>query len=145
MWPLLVAVHLMANVVWIGSIASVGWLTRRAADPQLSDTERKTLADTAYQLLYVRAAAPAFAVSFFAGVARLAQDPKGFFSLHWFHGKLFFALIVIGLHHVVGAKAKKASAGSRQGLESSAILTGALLASTFLTIVFTVMKGSLVP
>ena len=94
---------------------------------------------------YRRAAAPAFAISFFAGVARVAQDPKAFFSLHWFHGKLFFGLVVIALHHVIGAKAKKAATGSSQGIESSATLTGALLAATFLTVVFAVMKGSLVP
>lgn len=145
MWGLLVATHVMANVVWIGAIASVGWLVRRAADPSLGETERKTLGQAAYRLLYQRAAAPAFAASFLLGVARLLESPKGYFSQHWFHGKLFFALVVIGLHHVVGAKAKKADGGSSQGLESSAILTGALLAATFLTVVFAVMKSSLVP
>ncbi len=143
MWLLLVAVHVMANVVWIGSISSVGWVTRRSA--QLDEAAGKALATTAYHLLYRRAATPAFAISFFAGVARVAQDPKAFFSLHWFHGKLFFALVVIALHHVIGAKAKKAATGSSQGIESSATLTGALLAATFLTVVFVVMKGSLVP
>ena len=29
----------------------------------------------------------------------------------WFHAKLLFALIVIGLHHVIGARAKKMAAG----------------------------------
>jgi protoporphyrinogen IX oxidase len=143
MWVLLVAVHIMANVVWIGAISSVGWVTRRSA--QLDEVAGKALATTAYHLLYKRAAAPAFAISFFAGVTRVAQDPKAYFSFHWFHGKLFFALLVIALHHVIGAKAKKAAAGSSQGVESSATLTGALLAATFLTVVFAVMKASLVP
>jgi putative membrane protein len=140
---LLVAIHVMANLVWIGSIASVGWLTRRSLG--LPEAERKTVAHLAYDLLYRRAAAPAFGLSFFAAVARLAMDPKGYFSQHWFHGKLLFALVVIGLHHVIGAKAKKAASGSMQGLESSAILTGGLLAATFLTVVFAVLKSTLVP
>jgi len=145
MLGLLVAVHVMANVVWIGAIASVGWLVRRSAEPSLSDGERKTLAQAAYQLLYRRAAMPAFVVSFLAAVARVGVDPKAYFSQHWFHGKLLFGLVVIALHHVVGAKAKKADSGSRQGLESSAILTGALLAAAFLTVVFATLKSSLVP
>jgi protoporphyrinogen IX oxidase len=139
---LLVAVHVMANVVWIGAIASVGWLTRHAA--ALAEPEGRPIARAAYELLYLRAAVPAFIVSFLAGVGRLAADPKTYFSLHWFHGKLFFALAVIGVHHVLGARAKKAAGGSMQGAESSAILTGALLVATFLVIVFAVFKGSLV-
>ena len=144
MWLFLVAVHVMANVVWIGAIVSVGWLTRRSADPALGSAESKALADAAYHILYTRAAVPAFVVSFVAGVSRVAQDPKGYFSLHWFHGKLLFALVVIGLHHVLGAKAKKAAGGSMQGKDTSATLTGALLAASFLTVVFAVMKASLV-
>ena len=145
MLGLLVAVHVMANVVWIGAIASVGWLVRRASDASLADSERKTLAQAAYQLLYKRAAMPAFVVSFLAALARVGVDPKSYFSQHWFHGKLLFGLVVIALHHVIGAKAKKADSGSMQGSESSAILTGALLAAAFLTVVFAVMKTSLVP
>lgn len=140
---LLVAIHVMANLVWIGAIASVGWLVRRAA--AVEGAERKALADAAYRVLYQRAAMPAFVVSFLAAVARLGMDPKAYFSQHWFHGKALFALIVIALHHVVGAQAKKAAAGSSQPAESSAILTGALLAAAFLTVVFAVMKTSLVP
>lgn len=143
MLTLLVAVHVMANVVWIGAIASVGWLTRHAAS--LAEAEAKAIASAAYRLLYLRVAVPAFAVSFLAGVGRVAADPKTYFSFHWFHGKLLFALVVIALHHVLGARAKKAAGGSMQGVESSAILTGALLVATFLAIVFAVFKGSLVP
>ena len=142
MLSLLVAVHVMANVGWIGAIASVGWLTRHAAG--LAEPEGRPVARAAYELLYLRAAVPAFVLSFLAGVGRLAADPKTYFTLHWFHGKLFFALAVIGVHHVLGARAKKAAGGSMQGAESSAILTGALLVATFLVIVFAVLKGSLV-
>ncbi len=145
MLTLLVAIHMMANVLWIGAIASVGWLTRHAAT--LDEPQRAPVARAAYEILYRRAAVPAFVVSFLSAVARVAQDPKVYFSLHWFHAKLFFALVVIGLHHVLGARAKKAAGapgGSMQGVESSAILTGALLAASFLAIAFAVFKGSLV-
>ena len=42
---------------------------------------------------------PAFIVSFLAGGIRTAMDLKGYFvQHHWMHGKLLFALIVIGIH-----------------------------------------------
>ncbi len=144
---LLVAIHVMANLVWIGAIASVGWLTARAG--ALGPSERTVVGQLAYNLLYKRAAVPAFLVSFFSAVARLSMDPKSYFSFHWFHGKLAAALVVIALHHVIGAKARgcanPVASSSMQGEGSSAILTGALLATTFVTVVFAVLKSALVP
>src|SRR5580692_10336888 len=112
---LIVALHVMSNLVWIGSIASVGWLTA-AASRQEDPVVRKVVAELGYRL-YKRAAVPAFLLSFAFGLARLLMDPKTYMRLHWFHGKLTFALAVIALHHVIGAKARKTSAGSMQSGE----------------------------
>ena len=64
----LVVLHVMANLVWIGTIASVGWLTSAAA--KADDKSAATLARN----LYVRAAVPAFLASFLFGGARLLID-----------------------------------------------------------------------
>lgn len=147
---LLLALHVMANCVWIGSIASVGWLIAAAA--KAGDASSAVLA----RGLYRTVATPAFLASFLAGLLRLLLDPKYYMTLHWFHGKLTFALIVIALHHVIGARAKKAAAGagsgeaqkpsgSMQAGKSGGILAGALLAFAFLTVVFVIFKQALVP
>jgi putative membrane protein len=115
---LIVALHVMSNLVWIGSIASVGWLTA-AASRQEDPVVRKVVAELGYRL-YKRAAVPAFLASF--------------------HGKLTFALAVIALHHIIGAKARKTAAGSRQSGENSAILVGALLVGAFASVVFALFK-----
>jgi protoporphyrinogen IX oxidase len=138
---LLLVLHVFANMVWIGSIAAVGWLTVAASK---QDGDSATLAATAVQL-YRRAATPAFVVSFFAGMGRLLGDPEAYMRLHWMHGKLAAALAVIALHHVIGGRAKKTASGSRQAGRSSAILTGATLACAFVTVTFAVLKGQLVP
>ena len=109
---LLVALHVMSNLVWIGTIASVGWLISAAAGQ--ADPARGRLVAESALALYRRAAVPAFIASFTFGVLRLAVDPAAYMQLHWFHGKLTFALGVIALHHVIGAKAKRAAAGSMQ-------------------------------
>jgi len=139
---LLVALHVMSNLVWIGTIASVGWITAAAASQ--ADPARAKAAGEVALALYKRAAVPAFVASFVFGVARLALDPGTYMQLHWFHGKLTFALAVIGLHHVIGARAKKVAAGSMQAGSSSAILVGALLACAFGSVVFVVFKTQLV-
>jgi putative membrane protein len=104
--PLLVFVHVAANVVWIGSILSVAMiLGSPLADPKT----RGMLAVEVYRKLAV----PAFVLSFLAGVSRLAMDTGYYFvATKFMHGKLFLALVVIGLHHAIGGRAKKLASGA---------------------------------
>ncbi len=140
---LLVVIHVMANLVWIGSITSVGLLT--AAATKLSDANQATAAAGLARGLYLRVATPAFLISFVFGASRLLLDPSYYMHLHWFHGKLTAVLAVIALHHVIGSKAKKTAAGSMQAGRSGGILVGALLASAFLSVACVLLKQSLVP
>jgi putative membrane protein len=104
---LLVAAHVLANVVWIGALLSVATLTSRApfvADP----SDVGALA----RRVYWRLAVPAFLVSFGAGVGRIALAPQAYAHLPWMHVKLGLALVVIVLHHVIGARARKVAGGN---------------------------------
>lgn len=113
--PLLVFLHVAANVVWIGSILSVAViLNSPAADSKM----RGALGAEVYRKLAV----PAFVLSFVAGVSRLAMDTGYYFSATKFmHGKLFLALVVIGLHHAIGGRAKKLASGTTS--DSGGVLT----------------------
>lgn len=137
---LFLALHVMANLVWIGSIASVGWLVGAAS--KAGDRSSAVLA----RGLYLRVATPAFLVSFFCGLVKVVLVPSYYMHLHWFHAKLGVALVVIALHHVLGARSKRVAASeSMQGGRSGGILAGALLAFAFLTVVFVIFKQTLVP
>jgi putative membrane protein len=136
---LIVALHVMANLVWIGSIASVGLLTAAASKADNQDAGKLALN------LYLRVAVPAFLASFLFGLTRLLLAPAYYMHLHWFHGKLTAVIVVIALHHVIGAKAKKVAAGSMQAGRSGGILVGALLAAAFLSVACVVLKQLLVP
>ena len=140
---LLLSLHVMANLVWIGSISCVGWLLA-AASKEPDPVRAKTTAELALGI-YRRAAVPGFVLSFVFGVSQLALNAPYYMKAHWFHGKLTAALIVIALHHVIGAKAKRAASGGVQAGGSGAILTAALLASAFGAVVFVVYKTTLVP
>jgi putative membrane protein len=135
----LVVLHVTANLIWIGTIASVGWLV--AAASKAGNESAGILARN----LYLRAAVPAFLASFLFGTSRLLLEPAYYMHLHWFHAKLTAVVVVIGLHHVIGAKSKKVAAGSMQAGRTGGILAGALLAAAFLSVACVLYKQSLVP
>ncbi|MEO7114143.1 MAG: CopD family protein [Polyangiaceae bacterium] len=147
---LLVTIHVIANLIWIGSIVSVGVLLSTATP------ENAQSYGLAARKIYLSIATPAFGISFLFGIARLSMSASTYMHLHWFHAKLTFALAVIALHHVIGAKAKRAAESqmtsskndaprSMHSSKSSAILTSALIACASLAVVFVVFQSQLVP
>jgi putative membrane protein len=131
---LLVSLHVTANVVWIGAILAVGRTLRASGfDPKQSGS----LALGIYKGL----AMPAFVVSFVAGALRLALSPGYYFeATHFMHAKLLFALIVIALHHVVGARAKKAANGATTEKAGSPGLDLALVVAAACAVFLAIMK-----
>jgi putative membrane protein len=121
-WPslpvALVAAHVLANVVWIGALLAVALLTSRArfmADP----AEVGALARRVHRQLAI----PAFLASFAAGLARIGLAPQVYAHLHWMHAKLTFAVAVIVLHHVIGARARRVAKGEIDAGRGVAVLS----------------------
>jgi putative membrane protein len=105
----LVWLHVIGNLFWIGAVAAAGLLL------VVEHGERVPRAELAL-ILHRRLAMPAFVLSFVAGTARLALEPRYYFvEHHWMHGKLVFALAAIALHHVLGARARKIARGAPVG------------------------------
>jgi putative membrane protein len=128
----LVAIHVTANVVWIGALLAVALLAARgpfSADP----AEVGTLA----RRLYVTLAVPGFAGSFAAGLARILLEPRVYAHMPWMHAKLTFALVVIVLHHVIGARVRRLAGG--RGDAGRAM--GALAVATFVFAAGAVLLG----
>jgi putative membrane protein len=130
----LIWLHVSGNIVWIGSILAVGAvLTGKVGDP-------KTRGETALAL-YRRLAVPAFVLSFVFGALRLFMDTKLYFvQTHWMHGKLPFALAVIALHHVIGARAKRLALGSVQDAGPAGILSVVLAVAAVVAAAFAIFK-----
>jgi len=134
MGPILVFIHVTANVIWIGSILAVAvTLASNSGDA----TTRGRIAVELYRKL----STPAFIVSFVAGATRLALDTGYYFSATKFmHGKLTFALAVIALHHVIGARAKRMAAGEASSAGNVGVLGIALFACAVAAVFFVVVK-----
>jgi protoporphyrinogen IX oxidase len=127
--------HVMGNIVWIGAILAVG-LAITAVN--VGDESTRGKLATA---IYLRLAAPAFVVSFACGAIRLALHARFYLvEHHWMHGKLSFGLAAIALHHVIGARAKRLARGNVQGAGPTAILTGLLAVSAAAAAFFAIFK-----
>src|SRR5688572_19036866 len=134
LYQLLVAFHVAANLVWIGAILSVSVaLVSRAADGRAG-------AQIAYEL-YRKLAVPAFVVSFVCALTRLMLSLELYFvETKYMHGKLLFAVIVIALHHVIGARAKAMSTGRRSSPGPVGVLALLLLVSAVAATLFVILK-----
>lgn len=98
----LIWLHVSGNLVWIGSILAVGAvMNARGVE------DSRVRGRIAYDI-YRRLAVPGFVIAFVCGAIRLGLDAKHYLrDSHWMHGKLLLALVVIALHHVIGARAKR--------------------------------------
>jgi len=128
-----VALHVVANVVWIGSILTVALLV------YMGETK-------AARAAYLRLSTPGFIASFVFGLARVGLEPSYYLHLHWFHAKLTAAIVVIALHHVIGAKTRpRESAGSMQAAKSGAILGVGLFVFVLAVVVLVTFRTALLP
>jgi protoporphyrinogen IX oxidase len=118
---LLVLLHVIANLVWIGSIAAVALvLSGGRGDSKLRGEIGLDL--------YRKLAVPAFVASFAAGLIRLLLDTQLYLVVtKYMHPKLTLALVVIALHHVIGARAKRMAAGTKTEPGPVAVLAAVLV------------------
>lgn len=105
-YPSLVALHVIADMVWIGSILSVGLIL--SAHGVASPRERAKIALAPYRCLAV----PAFVLSLVTGITCLVLDPtRSLLKIPSMHLKLTLAFGVILIHHWVGISARKTVSG----------------------------------
>ena len=130
----LVPAHIVANLLWIGSIVSVGLLLAKGP----GDAKARGAAG---RLVYRTLAVPAFALSFLFGLVQLAQDTTFYLkTTHFMHAKLTLAFVVIALHHVIGARARKMEDGSVADAGPAWVLSLLLLAASAGAAVVAVLK-----
>jgi protoporphyrinogen IX oxidase len=133
-FQLLVAFHVAANLVWIGSIMSVAVaLVSRAG-------EGRVAAQIAYEV-YRKLAIPAFVISFITALTRLLASIDLYFDeTKYMHGKLLFAALAIGLHHVIGARAKAVATGRSSAPGPVGVYAVLLLICAVAATLFVILK-----
>ncbi|HEU4412667.1 MAG TPA: hypothetical protein VFS43_45910 [Polyangiaceae bacterium] len=129
------ALHVASNLVWIGSLLAVGLLLARGPG---SVAERGAAAAAVYRGLAV----PAFVASFVLGLLQLGLRPAYYLKeTHFMHAKLLLALIVIALHHVLGARARRAAAsGAAADVGPAGALTAGIGVCALLAVLVVELK-----
>ena len=123
-YRLLVAIHVFADMLWVGSIVAVGALI--AAKDSMVLVSRAGDA----RWIYRRLAAPAFVVAFVTGIACIFADPTHtVMKIPSMHVKLTLAAGVIALHHWIGASSRRIASGDRKTPMSSLPLVLLVLAA----------------
>ena len=132
----LLAVHVLANIVWIGALLAVALVGSRA--PFMAD-----MAEVAgiARRVHLQLAVPAFVTSFVAGGARFVLYFNVYRHLPWMHAKLTFALVVIVLHHVIGARVRRVAQGSPEAGRGLPALAWATFACASVTVLFAIFKS----
>lgn len=131
---LIITAHVIGDLLWIGSICATALiLGDSTSDPK----ERGRLG----YLVYQRLANPGFILAFVAGVTQLVMKTQYYFvATKFMHAKLLFALIVIGLHHVIGARAKRMAQGKVTDPGPAPAMGWGVLVLAAVTAAFAVLK-----
>jgi protoporphyrinogen IX oxidase len=97
---LLLVLHMAGNLLWIGSIVALAVTLSTSGQGEA----RRGVA----LAIYRRISVPAFLASLVGGAVMLSLDTtKYLVDSRWMHPKLTLVLVVIALHHVLGARAKR--------------------------------------
>lgn len=131
---LLIAAHVLGDVVWIGAIAAVALTLGH------SGLDAKVRGELGLSI-YRRLANPAFGVAFVAGVVQLVMHTQHYFvATKFMHAKLLFALLVIGLHHAIGARARRMASGQATDAGPAPTLGWVLIGLTAIVATLAVTK-----
>jgi len=115
LYPVLLAVHVLSLLLWVGGLVSI---TRLLAGAGADDAPaRATLARSA-RGLYRSVASPWMGIALLTGLGMIGALHGEQFKHGWFHGKFTLALVMLALHFVLGARVRRVEA---QGLTDADI------------------------
>ena len=98
---ILLATHVLSLLLWIGSLVSITRvITAGAGEEPAVQAKLAALA----RRIYRGVASPWMGIATIAGFAMIAVAKGAYFRFGWFHGKFTVALVMLGLHFVLGAR-----------------------------------------
>ena len=140
-WPpitaVILAAHVLANIVWIGALLAESLLVAQAT--WISDPPE---AGVFARRVHTRLAIPAFLVSFGAGLAKLVPGRYAYAHMPWMYAKLAFAVVVIVLHHVIGGRARRLAGGSVRAAEGASLMGLLTLLAAAGAVLFAMAKST---
>ena len=140
MTPWLLVFHVLGIMLWTGGLMAASLALAQHA--QQTNAEARA-AFAALEKKFLRAVAdPGAALAILAGGALISTNSSYYLSARWLYGKLFFVLLLIGLHGLLGVRAKRYAAGSIEVTRREAMLFFAAVALLLALILTATLPGS---
>jgi uncharacterized membrane protein len=137
----LLALHVLANLLWVGSLVSITRvITSAVGEP---DAVRARFAAVARRI-YRTVASPWMGIATLTGLAMIGVAQGAYFRFGWFHGKFTVALVMLGLHFVLGARVKAAEVSGideKTAASARALQLGVLGAAALAVLFVIVLKS----
>ena len=108
LYPVLLAVHVLSLLLWVGGLVSIARLVALAAAAESTDA-RGALGRSA-RALYRSVASPWMGFALLTGLGMIGALHGEQFKHGWFHGKFTLALVMLALHFVLGARVRRVEA-----------------------------------
>ena len=136
----LLVAHILGFVLWVsGLLMACGTLMSHAEESSsearlaLARLERRWLRTMAY---------PGALLAILAGAALITTNSHYYFHAHWLALKMVFVLGLIGMHGMIGVRAKRFAEGRIQLTRSDARLMFVLVICIFLSILIATLPGA---
>ena len=137
----LLAIHVLSLLLWIGSLVSV---TRVLAAGATEEPAVQARFAALARKIYRSVSSPWMGVAALAGVGMIGAAHGLYFHYGWFHGKLALALGMLVLHFVLGARVRAAEAAGRTDVvapQMRALQLGVLVVSALTVTCVIVLKS----
>lgn len=137
----LLALHVLADLLWVGSLVSITRvITSAAGEPEAA---RPRFAAAARRI-YRTVSSPWMGIALLTGLVMIGVMHGAQFRFGWFHGKFTAALAMLALHFVLGARVRAAEASGVDEKSAGAMRSlqvGVLLAAAAAVTFVIVLKG----
>jgi putative membrane protein len=140
-WPpptaALLAAHVLANMVWIGALLAETQLlggARWLADPPSAGVLARRV--------HTRLAVPACLGSLATGLVLLAPARRLWLGMPWMGAKVGFAVAVVSLHVVIGARARRVAEGRADDARGAWALRWLVLLASGAAVLLSVTKST---
>ena len=133
-------VHVFGFVLWIvGLLGASATLMRHAAES--SAEARLALANLERRWLRTMAD-PGALLAILAGIALISTNPHYYLHAHWLALKMIFVLGLLGMHGMIGVRAKRFAEGRSALAVRDARLMFLLVIGIFLSILIATLPGA---
>jgi putative membrane protein len=140
MTPWLIVIHVTGIVLWIGGLMAASFALAQHTQETNPDA-RAAFAKLEKKILRAFAD-PGAALAIVSGIALIWTNSSYYLNARWMHGKLALVLLLVGMHGLVGVRAKRYAAGAVTLERGGAMLLFAAVAVLLVLILAATFPGS---